>query len=139
MFRHSFANRRRSLSVGFNTTFTRNSSENILDGRYRFFDDMGNVTDSLPNQFYDNLTNGTNYEGNLTYTEPLGKSGMLQFEYNPSIQKIKPISKPFISIMGSTQHLIHRYPINSIIPLPPKTVASAIAITQTGIICLCLV
>ena len=70
MFRHSFANRRRSLSVGFNTTFTRNSSENILDGRYRFFDDMGNVTDSLPNQFYDNLTNGTNYEGKLTNTKP---------------------------------------------------------------------
>ena len=95
MFRHSFANRRRSLSVGFNTTFTRNSSENILDGRYRFFDDMGNVTDSLPNQFYDNLTNGTNYEGNLTYTEPLGKSGMLQFEYNPSIQKNKADQQTF--------------------------------------------
>jgi len=95
MFRHSFANKRRSLSVGFNTTFTRNSSENILDGRYRFFDDMGNVTDSLPNQFYDNLTNGTNYEGNLTYTEPLGKSGMLQFEYNPSIQKNKADQQTF--------------------------------------------
>lgn len=95
MFRHSFANRRRSLSVGFNTAFTRNSSENILDGRYRFFDDMGNVTDSLPNQFYDNLTNGTNYEGNLTYTEPLGKSGMLQFEYNPSIQKNKADQQTF--------------------------------------------
>lgn len=96
MFRHSFAsNRRRSLSIGFNTTFTRNSSENILDGHYRFFDDLGNYTDSLPNQFYDNLSNGNTYEGNITYTEPVGKSGMLQFEYNPSIQKNKADQQTF--------------------------------------------
>ncbi len=95
MFRHSFANKRRSLSLGFNSTFTKNSGENILDARYRFYDDLGNATDSLPNQFYDNLSNGNSYEGNITYTEPLGKSGMLQFEYNPSIQKNKADQQTF--------------------------------------------
>ena len=86
MYRHSFAKKGRSISLGLNTNFSRNTGETITDAVYRFFDN-GIVEDSLQNQFADNLTSGQNYGASITYTEPVGKKGLLQFEYNPSIQK----------------------------------------------------
>jgi hypothetical protein len=94
MFRHSFAKRGRSISLGFNTNFSKNSGETITDARYRFFDN-GIVEDSAQNQFADNLTTGENYGVNLAYTEPIGKKGQLQVEYNPSIQKNKADQQTF--------------------------------------------
>ncbi|MFZ1528126.1 MAG: TonB-dependent receptor [Ferruginibacter sp.] len=100
MFRHSFAKKGRSLSFGFNTTFTKNSSENILDAHYRFFDAAGIASDSIPNQFSDNLTTGRNIGGNISYTEPIGKNSVLQFEYNPSVQKNKADQQTFNFVNG---------------------------------------
>lgn len=95
MYRHSFTKKGRTLSFGFNTSFTKNSSENILDARYRFFDSLNVGTDSIPNQFSDNLTNGHTIGGNIIYTEPVGKNSILQFEYNPSVQKNKANQQTF--------------------------------------------
>ncbi len=86
MYRHSFAKKGRTISLGLNTTFTKNTGETITDALYRFFDN-GVSEDSLQNQFSDNLTNGETYNATATYTEPLGKKGQLQIEYSPSIQK----------------------------------------------------
>ncbi|RYF91258.1 MAG: TonB-dependent receptor [Chitinophagaceae bacterium] len=86
MYRHSFAKRGRSISLGFNTNFSRNTGETITDALYRFFDN-GIAEDSLQNQFADNLTNGQSYSVTVAYTEPLGKKGQLQLEYSPTIQK----------------------------------------------------
>lgn len=93
MYRHSFAKRGRSISLGFNTTYTKNDGESITDARYRFF--TGGVTDSLQNQFSDNATSGYTIGGNIAYTEPIGKKGQLQFEYNPSVQKNKADQQTF--------------------------------------------
>ncbi|MBK8711078.1 MAG: outer membrane beta-barrel protein [Niastella sp.] len=95
MYRHSFAKKGRTLSFGFNTTFTRNSNENILDAKYRFYDINNVGTDSLPNQFSDNLSTGYTYGGNIAYTEPVFKNAIVQFEYNPSIQKNKADQQTF--------------------------------------------
>ncbi len=95
MYRHSFAKKGRTLSFGFNTTFTRNSNENILDAKYRFYDINNIGTDSLPNQFSDNLSTGYTYGGNVAYTEPVFKNAILQFEYSPSIQKNKADQQTF--------------------------------------------
>jgi uncharacterized membrane protein YgcG len=96
MFRHSFAKRGRSLSLGFNTTFTKNDGENIVDARYRFYDSLGVFTnDSLQNRLSDNNTNGHTIGGNISYTEPIGKKGQLQFEYRPSVQKNKADQQTF--------------------------------------------
>lgn len=96
LFRHSFAKRGRTLSFGLNTTFTKNNGETITDGAYRFFDGLGNVTDSAQNQFYDNHTNGYTIGGNIAYTEPIGKKGQLQLNYTPSIQKNKANQETFL-------------------------------------------
>ena len=96
MYRHSFAKRGRTLSFGFNTTFTKNDGETITDGKYRFFDDLGIVTDSTQNQFYDNNTNGHTIGGNIAYTEPIGKKSQLQIDYSPSVQKNKADQQTFL-------------------------------------------
>lgn len=94
MFRHSFPKRGRSLSLGFNTTFSKNDGETIIDNQYRFYKTVG-VTDSLLNRFTDNATNGTTIGGNIAYTEPLGKKSQLQIDYTPSIQKNKSDQQTF--------------------------------------------
>ncbi len=94
MFRHSFAKRGRSLSVGFNTSWNKNDGEAITDARYKFFDN-GVGTDSVQNRFSDNSTNGTTIGGNIAYTEPIGKKGQLQFDYTPSVQKNKADQQTF--------------------------------------------
>ena len=85
-YRHSFAKKGRTISLGLSTTFTKNTGGTITDALYRFFDN-GVSEDSLQNQFSDNLTNGQTYNATATYTEPIGKKGQLQIEYSPSIQK----------------------------------------------------
>jgi len=96
MFRHSFAKRGRSLSLGFNTTFTKNDGESIIDANYRYYDEFGVFTnDSLQNRLSDNNTNGHTIGGNISYTEPIGKKGQIQIEYNPSVQKNKANQQTF--------------------------------------------
>ncbi|MFZ1369639.1 MAG: outer membrane beta-barrel protein [Ferruginibacter sp.] len=96
MFRHAFAKRGRSLSLGFNTTFTKNDGENIIDANYRYFDTLGVFAyDSVQNRLSDNNTNGYTIGGNISYTEPIGKKGQLQFEYRPSVQKNKANQQTF--------------------------------------------
>lgn len=95
-FRHAFAKRGRTLSVGFNTTFTKNDGESISDTRYRFYDSVYVFAyDSLQNRFVDNATNGHTVGGNIAYTEPIGKKGQLQFDYNVSVQKNKADQQNF--------------------------------------------
>lgn len=89
LYRHSFAKRGRTLSVNLNTTFNKNHGETYSLSRYRFFEDNGMVTDSLQNQFVDNPTNGYSLSGNVSYTEPVGQKGQLQFSYSPTYNKNK--------------------------------------------------
>ena len=96
MFRHAFAKRGRTLSLGINTVFTKNEGESIVDAKYRFYDSLGVFTnDSIQNRLSDNNTNGYTIGGNISYTEPIGKKGQLQFEYRPSVQKNKANQQTF--------------------------------------------
>ncbi len=94
MFRHSFAKRGRTLSLGFNTTFSKNDGETIIDNQYRFYRPSG-IKDSLLNRFTDNATNGTTIGGNIAFTEPIGKKAQLQFDYTPTVQKNKADQQTF--------------------------------------------
>lgn len=96
LYRHAFAKKGRTLSFGFNTTFTKNDGESISDTRYRFYDGNGIfLYDSLQNRFIDNSTNGNTFGGNVAYTEPVGKKGQLQFDYTISVQKNKADQQNF--------------------------------------------
>lgn len=88
LFRHSFPKKGRTLSLGFNTTFTKNDGDYTTDASYRFYDSLGIFTrDSIQNQFTDNPTKGHTIGGTIAYTEPVGKKGQVQIDYNPSVQK----------------------------------------------------
>lgn len=95
MYRHSFAKRGRTISLGLNTNFTKNNNESVTDAFYRFFTN-GSTEDSLRNQLSDNQTNGESYTGTVAYTEPIGKKGQLQVEYSPGIQKNKADQETFL-------------------------------------------
>jgi hypothetical protein len=94
MFRHSFAKKGRTFSVGFNTNYTKNDGNSVTNAQYRFFNDAA-VVDSLQQQLYDNNTNGHSIGGNIAYTEPIGKIGILQIDYTPSVQKNKADQQTF--------------------------------------------
>jgi len=97
MYRHSFPKKGRTLSLGFNTTFTKNVGESVIDAKYRYYDSLGVFTrDSLQNQFTDNNTNGYTLGGSVAYTEPIGKKGQLQLDYNPSFQKNKADQQTYL-------------------------------------------
>ena len=88
LFRHSFAKKGRTISVGVTTNFNRKSGNSYVVGDNKSFDTTGILTqDSTQNQFSDNFTNGNTISTNLAYTEPIGKKGQLQINYNPSFTK----------------------------------------------------
>ena len=93
LFRHSFPKRGRSLSLGFNTTWTQNDGTGISDASYKFYKSL--PADSTSNRFSDNTTNGSTIGGNIAYTEPIGKKGQLQIDYTPSVQKNKADQQTF--------------------------------------------
>lgn len=95
MFRHSFPKKGRTLSFGVNTTYNKNDALSYTDAHYRFFE-TGVVTDSVQNQYYDNTSNGNTIGGNIAYTEPIGKKGQIQIDYNPSVQKNKADQQTFL-------------------------------------------
>jgi Outer membrane protein beta-barrel family/CarboxypepD_reg-like domain len=95
LFRHAFAKRGRTLSFGFNTTFTKNDGESIGDSRFRFYKNGLFTYDSVQNRLIDNNTNGHTIGGNVAYTEPVGKKGQLQLDYTLSVQKNKADQQNF--------------------------------------------
>ncbi len=107
LFRHSFPKKGRSLSLGFNVTFTKNDGESIIDARYRYFDSTGIfTTDSIQNQFSDNSTDGRTIGGSIAYTEPVGKKGQLQLEYNPSVQSNSANQQTFLYDLPGQKYTI---------------------------------
>jgi len=94
LFRHSFKKRGRSLSLGFNTAWSKNDGTGISDIDYRIFKG-GLVTPTETNNFTDNNTTGTTIGGNIAYTEPISKKAILQIDYTPSVQKNKADQQVF--------------------------------------------
>ena len=88
LFRHSFQKRGRTFSAGFNTSFNNKTGNTYLGAVNKSFDNSGAIAriDSVL-QFTDNLTHGYTLSPNIAYTEPIGKKGQLQLNYNISFTK----------------------------------------------------
>ncbi|MDB5202093.1 MAG: TonB-dependent receptor [Ferruginibacter sp.] len=95
LFRHAFSKKGRSVSLGFNTTFTQNDGEAINQGSYRYYNNGSPVRDSVLDQFADRSTDGKTIGGSIAYTEPVGKKGQIQIDYNPSVQKNSSDNRTF--------------------------------------------
>lgn len=82
LYRHAFKKRGRSISLGINNSSSDKLGNNYLNAINTYFI-PSNFTDSI--QQYSNQKNHNNqYSANLVYTEPIGKKGQLQLNYNPS-------------------------------------------------------
>jgi len=96
-YRHRFAKKGRSLSIGGNFTLSKNDGDYITDGHYRFFDNSGGFqSDSSQNQHTDSRTNSQTFGGYLAYTEPVGKNSILQLDYRPSVQYSKADQQAYL-------------------------------------------
>ncbi|WP_346318123.1 outer membrane beta-barrel protein [Chitinophaga sp. YIM B06452] len=81
-FRHAFAKRGRTITLGLSARTNDRSGESFTNSDLVY---PGNPqdNDSL-RQRVRPLSDGQNYGVNVAYTEPIGKSGQLQVNYNPN-------------------------------------------------------
>jgi uncharacterized membrane protein YgcG len=82
-YRHRFAKRGRTISIGFNGGANSRDGNGTLYSRNEY---TGQDT-ALLNQRYNQDNNGTNLSANLSYTEPVGKRGQLLLTYQPSMTR----------------------------------------------------
>ncbi|MGZ5135581.1 MAG: outer membrane beta-barrel protein, partial [Flavitalea sp.] len=95
LYRHAFPKRGRSISLSLNTGLNNRDRESYVDAINTYY--KGGLitdTDSLL-QFSDQLTKGYQLSANLAYTEPIGKRGQLQINYNPRYSKNKADQQTF--------------------------------------------
>jgi hypothetical protein len=82
LYRHKFKKDRRTLSVNLGTQYNNRDGRNFLYSFNEFYaPDSVSIIDQLTTTASQGLTLSTN----VSYTEPLGKTGMLQFNYSPSV------------------------------------------------------
>jgi hypothetical protein len=102
LFRHAFAKRGRSISLGINGNFRDNNGQNYLTALNTYFKSTRSV-DSI--QQLSNQENHNNqYSFNLVYTEPVGKKGQLQLNYNPSFSENSANQETFNYDNGSAKY-----------------------------------
>lgn len=94
LYRHAFRKRGRSLSVNLQSGWNKNDGESYIESINSFYKGTVLFSDSLQ-QFSDILNNGKNFSVNVSYTEPIGKNGQLQFNYNPSWTENKADQQTF--------------------------------------------
>lgn len=87
LYRHAFAKKGRTLSVNIGIGANHKDGDILLQSVNKYYN-LLNPNDSIQQQT-SQLVNGTNYSGNISYTEPVGKKGQLQFSYSPSVSKNK--------------------------------------------------
>lgn len=78
-FRHKFKKSSRTLSLNLSQRYNDKAGESYLNSEDLFFG-INPLADTL-NQFSLLDINGWTYSSNVSYTEPLGKSGMLMLSY----------------------------------------------------------
>ena len=94
LIRHAFRKKGRTLSLGFTTNFNNKSGDTYVDAVNQFF--KGLISDStLQQQYINNTANGYTLSPNLAYTEPVGKKGQVQINYNPSFTQNKADQETF--------------------------------------------
>ncbi len=82
LYQHKFGKPRRTLSFNVNAAVNEKSGDGGNYSSNQFYDTV--TVSTVRDQRYDLYNNGTTLSTNLSYTEPIGEKGQLQFSYNPS-------------------------------------------------------
>ena len=83
LLRHAFKKRGRTISISYNTSLNNKKGDTYLQAYNKYYKSFLSRSDST-NQLSDNKTDGNQNSFNIAYTEPVGKKGQLQLNYNPS-------------------------------------------------------
>jgi predicted RecA/RadA family phage recombinase len=83
-YRRGFTKKGRSFSINLNTAFSKRNLDARLDA-FTSSQKLGLMQFDTLLQRTDNQSDGTSLSTNITYSEPLGKIGLLQFNYNPQL------------------------------------------------------
>lgn len=82
LLRHKFAKRGRTLSLNIGTNFSNQDANSYLLSVNEFYRAI-TISDSI-DQITDNVVDGNTLSSRLTYTEAIGKKGLLQISYDGS-------------------------------------------------------
>lgn len=87
VFRHRFEKRGRSISVAARASYDKQNGESFLNSDLLYYTEPASTTLLRQNSTLQN--NSWNIRGDLRYSEPLGKLGMLQLFYriNPQLEE----------------------------------------------------
>ncbi len=96
LFRHAFAKKGRTISLGVNTSLNHKLSDSYTKSNTTTYKNGVISKDSTTDRFVDYLTNGITHSINLAYTEPVGKKGQLQINYNPSFTTNKADQQTYL-------------------------------------------
>ena len=107
VFRHKLYKKGRTISINLGTSLNAKAG----DGTYNTISasvDSDLIYPANPvrlNQIYNSYNNGTTVSSNVAYTEPLGKTSQLLFNYNPSVtySKANTETDTFNNSSGDTQ------------------------------------
>lgn len=83
LYQHKFKKARRTISLNLSGGLNEKSGNGTNYSTNEFYN-VDTLIDKR-DQRYELYTNGNNLSANLSYTEPIGKSGQLMLSYNPSI------------------------------------------------------
>jgi hypothetical protein len=84
LYRYKFHKKGRTASINLATGVTSRYRENYLSSLSDFYQQTRSQSNDTIKQYGKTLSDGYSYSANLVYTEPLGKSSQLQFNYNLS-------------------------------------------------------
>ena len=102
LFRHAFAKRGRSISLGINSSSNKRDGQNYLTAYNSYFKSVTQF--DTTRQLSDQKSNTNQYRFSLEYTEPLSQKTQVQISYNPSFQKSKADQETFAYDNGASKY-----------------------------------
>lgn len=94
LWRHRFAKAGRTFSVDLTSAINNRNRQGSLNSLNRYLSNLQNPGDTI-DQVSENKTSGIRFAANANYTEPIGKTGQLQFGYNVSVSNNNSKSETF--------------------------------------------
>lgn len=102
LFRHAFAKRGRSVSLGIFQSSNSRNGNNYLNAYNNYY--KSTLQQDTVKQLSDQNNNTNQYRFNFVYTEPLAPKTQLQVNYEPSFQKSKADQETFNYDNGSNKY-----------------------------------
>ncbi|GAB3424073.1 outer membrane beta-barrel protein [Niabella aquatica] len=93
MYRRSLGKQGRTFFAFLRADFSKNDGESYNLTNIEKFEDI--QLPDVRNQYRTNPTRSSNFSARLNYTEPVGKEGMMEFSYTPSVRITKRDQETF--------------------------------------------